>query len=165
MCNNICQGTCAQCITLAVSAFFSRKLELVHSFVLTFVLGDVIVFIIKLHYSSVKSSSCSFTDCCLLSLYEHALNNFIHDRVQLVIFVQALFQTEPGPRPLHFETIAVRRHLATVAGERGGGGGHGVINALIHITLHLPGVTFRCHVSRKNKNLLRNVYNVWGCLK
>lgn len=30
----------------------SQKLELVHSFTIIFVLGDVIVFIIKLHYSS-----------------------------------------------------------------------------------------------------------------
>lgn len=34
------------------SAFSPQRLELIHSSVLIFVLGDVIVFIIKLHYSS-----------------------------------------------------------------------------------------------------------------
>lgn len=46
---NVCLGNPEQS---ALPSPASEKLEFVHSFTIIFVLGDVIVFIIKLHYSS-----------------------------------------------------------------------------------------------------------------
>lgn len=43
----------------------SKKLELVHSFTIIFVLGDVIVFIIKLHYSSAIAVCACFISLTL----------------------------------------------------------------------------------------------------